>query len=107
MISSDIFGFSVNDLDLVRNVLETCLRIQFVPRESSFRGEYYLYEGPDGEELLLEMNVDPEDGEPFYSEFSDYPVILLVDATTRSKQLAELLLDKIEGCKLLRHKDIE
>ena len=107
MISSDIFGFPANNLELARNALETCLEVQFVPHESSFRGEYYLYEGRDGEELLLEMNVDPEDGEPFYSEFSEYPVILLVDATTRSEQLAKLLPDKIEGCKLLRHKDIE
>lgn len=107
MPASDIFGFLAKDLEGVRGALETCLRIRFVPHESSFRGEYYLYEGPEGEELLLEANMDPEDGEPFYSEFSDYPVILLVDATTRSEQLAKLLPDNVEGCELLRHQDID
>jgi len=104
MRANDIFGFLSNDLDGVRHSLEARLRIRFVPHESSFRGDYYLYEDPNGEELLLEMNMDPEDGEPFYSDFSEYPILLIVGYTTRSEQLTKLLQNNIEGCKLLRHK---
>src|SRR5579862_1860115 len=106
MRATDIFGFLSNDLEGVRHSLEVCLQIRFVPHESSFRGDYYLYADPNGKELLLEMNMDPEDGEPFYSDFSEYPVLLIAGYTTRLEQLAKLLHHNLKGCKLLRYNEM-
>ena len=101
----DRYGFFSNDLEQVKDNLETCLRIRFVPHDSSFWGEYYLHEQPNGEEsLMLHMNIDPEDGEPLYREFAEFPVILQVNDTKRSEELAERLQSSIASCKHLRHK---
>jgi len=101
----DLYGFLSSDLDQVKDALETCLDIRFVPHEGSFRGEYYLHEHPNNEERLsLQMNVDPEDGEPLYREFAQFPIILHVNDTNRSEGLAKLLQGTVTDCELLRHK---
>jgi len=103
----DTFGFSSTNLEYVKDALENCLGIRFVARESSFRGDYYSHGEPfEKEQLLLQMNVDLEDGEPLHAKFSDYPVLLFVSDTDRSEQLATLLQGTIKGCKLLKHEEI-
>ena len=70
----DTFGFSSSDLEQVREALEGCLGIRFVSHESSFIGNYYLHgERYEKGNLLLRVNLHPEDGAPLYSEFSAFP----------------------------------
>jgi len=103
----DTFGFSSSDLEQVREALENCLGIRFVPHESSFRGDYYLYEAPDdSERLSLESNVDPEEGGPLYLEFSEFPTVLFVSNADRPEEVAELLQGAITGCKLIKHESV-
>jgi hypothetical protein len=101
----DVFGFSSSDLEQVREALEDCLGIRFVPHESSFIGNYYLHgERYEKGNFLLRVNLDPEDGAPLYSEFSAFPILLEANDPDQSEQLAKLLQDKVKGCKLLYHK---
>jgi len=103
----DTFGFALDDLEQVRSALENCLGIRFVPHESSFIGDYYLYENPEnGESLSLQRNEDPEEGGPLYCEFSEFPTVLHVSETDRSDELAALLQRAVEGCKLAKHEEI-
>ena len=103
----DTFGFLASDLEQVKDALENCLGVRFVPRESSFRGEYYTRGEPyEKERLLLQKNVDPEDGGPLHAKLSEFPVLLHVSDTDRSEELAALLQRTIENCKLLSHKQV-
>lgn len=100
----DLYGFLSSDMENVKTTMEAVLDIHFVPHESSFIGDYYLHgEGYEKGNLLLRMNLDPEDCEPLYSRFSDFPVLLSANDPDRPEELAKLLQGKIEGCKLLRH----
>lgn len=54
-----------------------------------------------GEGFILKENTDPFDGEAVEPLFSDYPILLYVDKTTRSDEIASLLNMKFF---LLRHK---
>ena len=107
----NVFGFSSDDLEHVRAALEDCLGIHFVARESSFRGEYYSYNSSDSsEEVMLERNVDPEEGGPLYLEYKDFPTVMHVSIADneheigRSEKLCStLLLSTIAGCRLLKH----
>ena len=85
MPTYDTFGFASSDLEQVREALEDCLGIRFVPHESSFIGNYYLYgERYEKGNLLLRVNLDPEDGVPLYSEFSAFPILLEANDPDRS-----------------------
>jgi hypothetical protein len=100
----DTFGFLCSDLEQVRAAVEACLGIRFVPHESSFLGDYYLHgERYEKGNLLLRINLDPEDGEAAYPEFSEFPVILEASDPNEPERLSTLLKSKVAGCKLLRH----
>ena len=107
----DVFGFSSGDLEQVRAALENCLDICFVPRESSFRGDYYSYDTPnDDQELILESNEDPEESGPLYLRFSEFSTVLhvsIIDPShelARSEEFAARLQGAITECKRLEHK---
>lgn len=101
------FGFTSSDLEQVGEALENCLSIRFVPHESSFCGDYYLYETPEGNERLpLESNVDLEEGGPQYLEFSEFPIVLFESKVDRHDELVMLLEGAIAGCKLIKHKPL-
>jgi len=100
----DTFGFSSSSLEQVREALEDCLGIRFVPHESSFIGDYYLHgERYEKGNLLLRVNLGPEDGEPAYPEFSEFPIILEASDPDQPERLSNVLQSKLPGCKLLRH----
>jgi len=43
MPTYDLYGFLSCDMKQARERLEACLSIRFIPHESSFIGDYYLY----------------------------------------------------------------
>jgi hypothetical protein len=102
MATHDLYGLPRGDLEAVRIVAERALGSKFVARESSFVGEYYLLENPEGEMLQLQWNFDPYEEEWAEPEFRDMNVLFYVGNTTRAQELERLLTGAIPGLVLLR-----
>ncbi|ABR85694.1 hypothetical protein CSB95_6773 [Pseudomonas aeruginosa] len=56
----------------------------------------------DSENFILKANLDPLDDEPVELNFPDYPILLYINATTRSSAI-EGVIKKGACFKLLRH----
>ncbi len=106
MKTYDLYGFTHNDLEGARILVERALGIRFVPHESSFIGDYYLFETAGEESFKLRSNVDPLDGEPAELDFPDIGVLLYVDGTERAKELEHRLITNIPGLRLLRREEL-
>lgn len=61
----------------------------------------YLVTG-GGENFILKLNLDPFDEEPVEQDFSDFSVLLYINATTRSSDIERAIRDG-GGFELLRH----
>lgn len=86
----DLYGFARDDLDAIRESVEDALGIRFAPHESSFIGDYYLYEH-DGECFTLRPNIDPIDNEPFERDFPTIGSLLFVERTDRAEEIERAL----------------
>lgn len=90
----DLYGSKRQDIQELRGMLEKKLGVSFEARESGYMGGEYFRSGALGsEEFVLRRNVDAStpDLEVVYEEFSDYPVILEVNATDRADELSQIL----------------
>ena len=70
------FGFPTIDLDQVRAAVERGLGIEMVPHDSSYWGEYYLWNGNVSDEIQVVLNEEPMDGEPFEEEYPHLGVLI-------------------------------
>ncbi|MDX2139165.1 MAG: hypothetical protein SF123_13840 [Chloroflexota bacterium] len=111
--SYDLYGFTLDTIEIVARKLEVVLEVQFERRNSSFLSEYYVSGKSNGEnfQLLFNRNDEDEDaeGEAYWHEpeFKSYPVILRVNKTNRSKELQEIILKShLPGVILLRANDV-
>jgi hypothetical protein len=102
MKTFDLFGLPLDDIDAARRVIETALGISFVPHESLYMGEYYLWRQGE-EKVLLRRNLDPQDGEVAEARFAHFPILLDVtqptDAVATRAALAKVglvLLERVE-----------
>ena len=103
----DLYGIKLTDLDAARRLLEETLVISFVPRSSTYHGDYYSYGKIGAENFLLKKNIDPLDGEPAELAFGSYEILLYVNDTNRSNELRNQLLAAGDVLTLLKHEDIE
>lgn len=70
-------GIGVDDLDVKLGAL---LSVTFTRRESSYIGEYSLYEGPKADRLSIEPNLYPF-GDWSEPEFQQYPTLVYLSNT--------------------------
>jgi hypothetical protein len=103
----DLYGFRGDSIDSFHVNVEMLLGIRMVARDSSFSGEYYSFEYPDGEEITILANdisyLSPDENEEDFHEpnYADYPIILRVESTNRGDELKKMIL-QISGVDFLR-----
>ncbi|MCQ6260174.1 hypothetical protein [Pseudomonas sp. Q11] len=101
MAAYDLYGVKDISIIVAKLNVEELLGVSFEERESAYQGGvYYRFDGEGGEGFVLKENIDPFDGEAVEQLFSEYPVLLYVDKTTRSDEIGDFL--NIKFC-LLRH----
>jgi hypothetical protein len=102
-IAYDLYGARGLSLQSARNYVESVLGVVLQERESSYQGgTYYIWGRSGSENIVLKINVDPFDGDPVEQDFSDYPILLYINATERSSDIEETT--RLNDCfKLLRH----
>ena len=106
MKAHDLYGIvNQTKLEAARQELEQILGIQMLEHESLYHGGvYYRHGSQDGEHFMLKHNHDLLDDEWTEPEFVMHPCLLYVHSTPRSEAL-QLLLEKDNVCKLLRHRE--
>lgn len=99
----DLYGSRSLSLLSARGHAEEALGISLEERDSSYQGgTYYIWGSSDSEHIVLKVNVDPFDGDPVEQNFPDYPILLYINATGRSSDIAEAAR-KDGNFELLRH----
>ncbi|WP_083196199.1 hypothetical protein [Pseudomonas sp. AU12215] len=103
MIAYDLYGAKALSLLLAREHIEEMFGVSLDERNSTYQGgTYYMLGSNDSENFILKLNLDPFDDEPVEQNFPDYPVLLYINATTRSSDVEGAI--KEGACfKLLRH----
>lgn len=100
-----LYGSKVSPTE-AKEVLEELLRLHFEARESDYQnGEYFQAGNRTGEHFELKKNADPFDGDPVEMKFPEFPTLLYINATSRSKELTEILGRAHCRFALLRHED--
>lgn len=103
MFSFDLYGFTQKEIDTIRILIEKAIGIRFEAHNSSYLGDYYRYGGSDSEHFVLQQNIDALDNEPIELDYPDFPVLLYVNRTSRSEELARLIDKLCDGVALLKH----
>ncbi len=89
-----------------KEILEELLTLQFESRESDYQGGEYFHAGSlRGEDFVLKRNVDPFDGDPVEMMFPEFPIILYINATSRSEELTKSMAPAGSDFVLLRNED--
>jgi hypothetical protein len=100
-----VYGIEMNDLERAREKLETVFAVRFQPQDSEYLGEYYLFKGTGPEQMKLQRNTYPEDGEPAEPEFNPKGLLLrvdgLVEGSPRLLDLERKIHDSLPMMKLL------
>jgi hypothetical protein len=74
-----VYGIDMNDLERAREKLEAVFAVRFQPHDSEYLGEYFLFKGANSEQMKLQRNTYPEDGEPAEPDFNAKGLLLRVD----------------------------
>jgi hypothetical protein len=107
MKTCDLYGFSNDNLELVRIEIEQALGLRLAAHESLYHGGDYYRLGSLGQEhFILQRNIDLIDNEPLESEFPEMKVLLYVNETERPEELELLLTTKVTGLQLLRRHEL-
>lgn len=86
-----VYGIEMNDLEQAREKLEQVFAVRFEPRDSEYLGEYFLFKGANAEQMKLQRNTYPEDGEPAEPDFNPKGLLLRVDGLVEgSPRFAEV-----------------
>jgi len=100
-----LFGTNA-PLGEAREAVEKLLSLKFEGRVSDYQsGEYFLAGDKAGEYFELKRNLDPFDGDPAEMNFPEFPTLLYINATSRSKTLKEIVGGAQGEFSLLRHED--
>jgi hypothetical protein len=101
-----LYGLEAGDLNSIRQELEKALNIAFEAHNSSYLGDYYLFQGKDGEQIRLRPNMDPLDGSPAEPAFKEKALLLEVDSLTegspRSAEIENMIRKCLPRVELLR-----
>ena len=103
MKAHDLYGYSKNNIEAIREAIERTFGIKMEHHESSFHGDYYVYRfgASDGEQLMLKFNLDPIDKKPVESKFPEAFVLLYVNNTERAKKIEAILGQNVPELKIL------
>lgn len=105
MSTYDLYGFQLDDLEYARAATESALKVEMVPHDSLYLGEYYL--GQMGEaEIQIRRNLDPLDGELSEREFPNMRILLYVNKTERAKEIGLTLKTLSPELVFLRRKEL-
>lgn len=102
MIAYDLYGTKNLSLLLAREHIEKILECLLMKEIVLIKEDYYMFGSNDSENFILKANLDPLDDEPVELNFPDYPILLYINATTRSSAI-EGVIKKGACFKLLRH----
>lgn len=104
MLSEDLYGSSLPDIEAAKSVLEPLLDCIFEARDSEhYAGLYYLATIGDREGIRIRHNLDPYDDEPAELDFPQYAVVVDVYDTDRPAYFQEKLESNKGVFTLLRH----
>jgi len=102
-VTYDLYGARCLCLLQAKVHAENSLGVSFEERNSTYQGGSYYISGNRGEEnFILKLNLDSFDEEPVEQDFSDFSVLLYINATTRSSDIERAIRDG-GGFELLRH----
>ena len=102
----ELYGTAIASLERARSVVEEAVQIRLEPHESGYRcGNYYRFGDVGDEHFILQLNFDEIDGEWTEPEHTEYPLILYVNESERSDQIAEQLGNQ-SLFKLLRRQEL-
>jgi hypothetical protein len=81
VVRGGLYGWKGRDLAGAAKQVAEALSIELELRDSSFRGgDYYNWDGPLGEELIVQRNFRDAEGELEYPEFPEHQVLLQASA---------------------------
>ncbi|WP_331452546.1 hypothetical protein [Streptomyces sp. SS162] len=95
----DLYGAKGVNLDSVVSGIEESLGIRLAEHESSYRGGIYFRGEASGCEIVVQRNVEDEDGSKAESGFDAYGVLVYADSVDEATSLR---LGRVEGIVLLR-----
>ena len=88
-----LFGSRFDDVDIVSTVLSDVLNITFERRESSYVGNYNIYQGPLADKLSIESNLYPEVKQ---EKFTNFKIIINASFIKGSASQKQINLDFIK-----------
>lgn len=99
-----VYGFAHNDLEQVRSDVERALGVQLAPHDSMYRGGLYYRQGNSGaENLILQYNYNPEEGEYTEEQYPEYPILLYVNQPRDPSSIEKKIQEGLPSFKLLSH----
>lgn len=100
----DLYGFKISDIENARQLIEKALNVKFIVHESSYLGDYYKVKLNSNEDYMLQHNFLKHDEDWMEPQFTEYPLLLYINGTSRSEEIEEILKNKISIIHFLRHK---
>ena len=107
MKTYDMYGTTLSIYEAAKS-LEQLLHIKFEERESSYVGVYFTTgsfsptDSLDVEKFEIRENFDPVDSQVSMKEYSEWPTLLDIGRTERSKEIYEILKNDESNFTLLK-----
>ena len=87
------YAIDAETLQDAQLIVEGCLGVALFPRSGGYRGgDYLMSEKGGSEELILQRNFIPFDGDWMESQHQDFAFLLYVNETTRSDEVLRRLV---------------
>lgn len=92
-----VFGVKAHTFENAREIVENALKTKAVARESSDRGgDYYSFDGPQEEEVLLVKNRDLYDDEPLYPDAAEWEFVVYAHSPNADSDFVRALDSETE-----------
>lgn len=92
MRMQSVFGVQAQSLKEAREILESALKLKAEARENDARGgDYYSFEGPGDEEVLLMKNRDLYDDEPLYDDAAEWEFVVYAHSPDSESDIVRAL----------------
>ncbi len=102
----DTYGINSDSLAEAKCMVENALNLSLESHESSYwGGEYFRAIAEKDEEFQLIANWDDSEKEWISPKFQEYPFILFVNRTQRSRALKQLL-EATKRAQCVEHKEL-
>lgn len=112
LVNFDVYGLVENDLERLSKSIGRILGIKFEGHESSFWGIYDLWHSSDSRESISikPNNYAYDDPEEDWLEenFKQFPYLLYVDFTTRSREIEQRVTSALgSNIQLIRRQTLD